>query len=51
MVGPCSYKAETVVRFHHEAPINGDLSVVACTSRCDRDSMSSILIGYPNTPL
>ena len=28
--------------------IDGVLSVVVCTSRCDRDSMSSILIEHPN---
>jgi hypothetical protein len=29
----------------------GVLSVVVCTSRCDRDSMGSIPIEYPNMSL
>lgn len=48
MVGHLTLTQAVEVRALFPQPNNGDLSVVVCTSRCDRDSMSSILIGYPN---
>ena len=47
MVEPRSYKAATEVRFFHEAPLNGAVSVTVNTTDCDSVNMGSIPIQHP----
>ena len=51
MVGHVTLTHRVLVRSQPPQPYYGVLSVVACTSRCDRDSMSSILIEHPTLAL